>query len=135
VGEAAPLPFTAKADLVGVHRGVARTEFALREGNDLEELGNLFPVELFEFYPVSGVGEKKSPSRDLRGLFSCVVKFESNLWEVLIESMPIQLEVFESSSVHAERKKCFRILQKRFFLAWRGIISLTARACSRRTIC
>ena len=61
MGEAAPLPFTAKADLVRVHRGVARTEFTLRKGNDLEEPSNLFPVELFEFYPVCAARRDERP--------------------------------------------------------------------------
>ena len=49
-----PPPLTEKADLVGVHREVARTEFALRKGNGLVETGDLFPVERFENSQLGG---------------------------------------------------------------------------------
>ena len=56
-GRVQALPFTAKADLVGVHRGVARTEFALRKSNDLKELGDFFTAQLFEIQTGCGASQ------------------------------------------------------------------------------
>ncbi|MBP6297988.1 MAG: hypothetical protein KA401_01475, partial [Anaerolineae bacterium] len=49
------------ADLVGVHRGVARAVVALRKGYDLEESGDFFPVELFE--RLAACGARLDPVR------------------------------------------------------------------------